>query len=240
MFEQTPDWGWYVALANLTKWAHWPAWAAFFSLAALWNTARLADRANRDSRRKEAVFLMAARELLDDFLSPLGASGQGLDRFVETAVAAAKQSGREPGPEDYRLARQRYSAFVKGTWASDRSLQQIEAIKMSDFPSVITFVVYSTAQITVGMIRDAIERLPDDPDIVASIERDVRDLRENMDDLEKEAEGRFPFKGDTFAHRSPKHRRASSLKSSPGWLHRKWTALAFPWSRSKASTHEEG
>lgn len=63
-FEE--PWGWWINLANLTQWLWWPAWAAVFSLWALLNTARLADRQNHRERRKDAVFVYAAGRLLDD------------------------------------------------------------------------------------------------------------------------------------------------------------------------------
>lgn len=63
-FEE--PWGWWISLANLTQWLWWPAWAAVFSLWALLNTARLADRQNHRERRKDAVFVYAAGRLLDD------------------------------------------------------------------------------------------------------------------------------------------------------------------------------
>lgn len=63
-FEE--PWSWWINLANLTQWLWWPAWAAIFSLLALLNTARLADRQHHRERRKDAVFVYAAGRLLDD------------------------------------------------------------------------------------------------------------------------------------------------------------------------------
>lgn len=67
-FEQ--PWGWWISLSNLTQWLWWPAWAAIFSLWALLNTARLADRQNHRERRKDAVFVYASARILDDANTP--------------------------------------------------------------------------------------------------------------------------------------------------------------------------
>lgn len=67
-FATPPDW--WISLANLTQWLYWPAWAAIFTLIALWNVTRLADRGRRDERRKDAAKLVGVATLLEAALHP--------------------------------------------------------------------------------------------------------------------------------------------------------------------------
>lgn len=53
------DW-WWDLMVPITAALYWPAWAAIFTFAALWNTARLADRANRQDYRRESAHIRAA------------------------------------------------------------------------------------------------------------------------------------------------------------------------------------
>lgn len=61
-FEQQPDW--WVSLATLTQWLHWPAVSALLSFLALTATIRLADRARREARRKDIAILLGLAEAL--------------------------------------------------------------------------------------------------------------------------------------------------------------------------------
>lgn len=59
MIGGPPPWPIWESLANLTSWFHWQAISAFFSLGALLWAIHLADRGQRDRRRREASILKA-------------------------------------------------------------------------------------------------------------------------------------------------------------------------------------
>lgn len=59
MIGGPPEWPLWASLANLTSWFNWQALSAFFSFGALLWAIHLADRGQRDRRRREASILKA-------------------------------------------------------------------------------------------------------------------------------------------------------------------------------------
>ncbi|MNT05120.1 hypothetical protein D3C72_1397290 [compost metagenome] len=226
-FEQPPEW--WVSLANLTQWLYWPAWASIFTLLALLNTARLADRSNRETRHKDAVFLMATRELLIDFIQFLDA---GDDSFYDFAQARGHIVGGETWtPAVKKLIAGQFRAANEKVWEDDRIVEQLDAIKLSDFPTVPAFLTFSSARICVGMVRDGISKFSgSDVEIdqidgwVSGIKGEIERLKYIAAHLSRQAITDY----DSTPLGPP---RALSLKPLWSWLCTSLTTLPVPWRR---------
>lgn len=128
-FEE--PWGWWGSLANLTQWLWWPAWGAVFSLWALLNTARLADRQNHRERRKDSVFVYAAGRLLDDANTPFQSLAKSFNR----------------GPQQLLFFEAASEFFVENKFKD-----QIESFSTNQFPTLKSMQDFRYAEIRLVQI----------------------------------------------------------------------------------------
>lgn len=186
-FETPPDW--WLSLANLTTWINWQAWAAIFTFLALLNTARLADQNRRDVRRKDAVFLTVAKELLAEVHDAVEDARESVEAYNEKKFPSREQ-------------RKQLSLQIKSIWEEAKAFERLDAVKASDFPSVHTYMVFSTAEIVCGVVRSYVSRYPDEPNVISDIDNGVKEIKDAMQILEREAEARHPSHRDIFSIRT--------------------------------------
>lgn len=165
-FQTPPDW--WLNLANLTLWAYWPAWAAIFSLAALWNTARLADRSSRREQRKDSLIVVAAAQFLD-----LGVTTY--EAFVEDV---------EIGPVSMALV------LASTDYNDDRGIMNtLHDFDVSKFPTVYAFKVFGYGRHALVRLEDMFKKsqargaLPD----LEKTEQFVRMVQESIADMREHA-----------------------------------------------------
>lgn len=186
---EIPTWlnGWWNYWADFTGLLWWPAWAAVFTGAALWNTARLADRGARDSRRKEAVFVMAVRELLSDFLSEV----ENFDERVQSLRTEARSA--IPATVNEIKIIDRAKKIVEDTWKDDKIIEQIESIKLIDFPTVDSFIIFSTAKIDIYLIKESLEEYDGSSTRSCELKSECENLNGRLEELKSCAYKLAPF-----------------------------------------------
>jgi hypothetical protein len=230
-----PDWleWWWGQMVPFTAALYWPAWSAVLSGGALAWAIYLANRGNRDSRRKDAVFLMAVRHLLGEVWSATHKFGEDVGSYAK-AAGATEEDARDQRKQKAWI--EASANVVRETWEEDKTLENIAAIKLSDFPSVHSFMLFSTARVTIEIIRMHLDDVKEQPKIIDTIESEAKELREYMQALQRQARSLHPITQDPeFMHLGFTDQ---SLKSLPRWFLATWIGRPFAVLFGRASTGE--
>lgn len=159
-FETPPEW--WVSLANLTKWLYWPAWAAIFSLLALLNTARLADRSARQDRRKDALLLWVGGQLLDIGVTPFESWLEDADR----------------GPLTYER-----TEVVLIFYKREKLYEAVEDFDSEKLPSVVSYRCFHAGRVILAQLKNQFE-YPDGTTCYPNME-EVSKLIDSLQEMAK-------------------------------------------------------
>ena len=101
-------------------------------------------------------------------------------------------------------------------------MENIAAVKLSEFPSVHSFMLFSTARVTIEIIRMQLQDVQEQPELIEDIESEANELREYMQALQRQARQLHAVTQDPeFMHLGLTDQ---SLKSLPNWLIATWIA----------------
>ncbi|MES2834665.1 MAG: hypothetical protein V4707_08170 [Pseudomonadota bacterium] len=139
MFENMPDGLWFVSLANLTKWFHWPAWSALLSFAALMKTIEISNRAENERKRRESAYV---KSILFSVGTAAGVVSSIIDFLKEN-----KKTYKE-----FLL----YAADGPSIPSISKTL---DSLKVSDMPATEAIDIFVTASSVISGLSDKIRRL---------------------------------------------------------------------------------
>lgn len=219
-----PGWlqGWWDLMVPFTAAIHWPAWAAVFTFLALLNTARIADRANRTDRRRDALLVYAA--------------ARQIDYAVTTFEMYLEKQNRGPMPL--------FEAEATVEFFKDKDYStRLSDVDEDKFPTVFAYRRFRHGVHTVELIfsrfRRSIENkeIPDPSFVaaqVADVQEDVAKLIDHAKSMTSPREWeRIQAKPDQTDSIT------QSLKSLPTRLRVMWTALHFVGPHRRPSTDEK-
>lgn len=128
-FETPPDW--WISLANLTDWFEWPAIAAVLTFLVLVNTVRLADRANREARHRDATYLHGVATIL-----------------IKTCAAFESSSDRDKKTAD----NDNLKALIE-VWEDSEMFEQYGSVDPKNLPTADTFQAYLNGKLAIAAMR---------------------------------------------------------------------------------------
>jgi len=203
MFAHPPTWAWYVAIANLTTWVNWPAWAAVFTFLALLNTARLADRANRAERRQQAVFLFVVIEALR-VLPHVICKGEFKDVWFYFGVEVQVDGSLTLLPDTKELIARRSQRapldvfevpliVTRDHLEETKAWEEIEEFRTIDFPSVLSVVNFRNAKNAALRLRSKLSEFDGDYEDALTIWGEVQNITSGLDGLNYVANERGPY-----------------------------------------------
>lgn len=192
MFEDPPAWT--VPVANLTAWFDWTAIGALFAIAAFIGTIIIASAQGGDIRRKDAVFLMAVHDLLEE----IARQAENGEAWI-LATRSSRDDGLEIGVVTTRETEADFTKdladIVLRSWTDRQYAAQLQAIRLSEFPSVPTAKMFSIARVVADTIRLKLSNATLDGDF-AGVSLEVAQIRDQMSQLEREAKARHKFHYD--------------------------------------------